>query len=193
MSGLAIAGFVCAFLLAPIGIILSAIALGGIGASKGQLRGRGLAVAGLVVGIAFSMLSLLAAIAIPSFLGYMQKSKLPEVRLNLRKIEKSVKAYYIERAEMPQGNAPLTPAAPCCANPDRRCAPDEFMTSPAWQAIDFEPFERTRFQYSYTSSPTQFTATAVGDPSCDGNPVTYQVIIDVKDGMPVSRFVEPTD
>jgi hypothetical protein len=46
-SGLAIAGFILAFLLWPIGFILSLIAVFKTG--KGRSKGRGLAVAGLVV------------------------------------------------------------------------------------------------------------------------------------------------
>ena len=49
MSGLAIAGFILAFLVAPIGFILSLIAVFKTGA--GRQRGRGLAIAGLIISV----------------------------------------------------------------------------------------------------------------------------------------------
>ncbi len=48
-SGLAIAGLILAFLLAPVGFILSLIAIFQTG--KGRRKGRGLAVAGLIVSV----------------------------------------------------------------------------------------------------------------------------------------------
>jgi hypothetical protein len=48
-SGLAIAGLILAFLLAPIGFILSLIAVFKTGAGRG--KGRGLAIAGLIVSV----------------------------------------------------------------------------------------------------------------------------------------------
>jgi hypothetical protein len=57
-NGLAIAGLILAFLIAPVGFILSIIAL--IQTRKRQQKGRGLAIAGVIV----SVLSMLASIAI---------------------------------------------------------------------------------------------------------------------------------
>jgi hypothetical protein len=48
-SGLAITGFILAFLIAPIGFILSLIAIFMTGAAKA--RGRGLAIAGLIISL----------------------------------------------------------------------------------------------------------------------------------------------
>jgi hypothetical protein len=49
-NGLAIAGFVCAFLLSLVGLILSIIALNQINKSNGMQKGKGLAIAGIVIG-----------------------------------------------------------------------------------------------------------------------------------------------
>ncbi|TAF51257.1 MAG: DUF4190 domain-containing protein [Sphingobacteriia bacterium] len=56
-NGWAIAGFVCGILVPPLGIIFSAIALGQI--KKRGEKGKGLAIAGLVIGIVFTALALL--------------------------------------------------------------------------------------------------------------------------------------
>lgn len=57
MNAMAIAGFVCSLVLPPLGIIFSAIALSQLKKSGGQ--GKGLATAGLVIGIVFTSLFLL--------------------------------------------------------------------------------------------------------------------------------------
>ena len=51
MSSMAIWGFILAFLCALPGLILSIVALNQINRSMGMLRGRGLAIAGIVISI----------------------------------------------------------------------------------------------------------------------------------------------
>ena len=48
-SGLAIAGFVCAFLCAPIGLVLSIMGNGECNKGNGMVTGKGLAIAGIVI------------------------------------------------------------------------------------------------------------------------------------------------
>jgi uncharacterized protein DUF4190 len=60
-SGMAIASLICAFLVAPVGVILGHIALNQIKNSNGQLGGRGLAIAGLIIGYASIALGLVVA------------------------------------------------------------------------------------------------------------------------------------
>lgn len=50
-SGLSIAGFVCSWFVAPLGIILSALALSEVKRNPETLRGRGLAKWGIGLGI----------------------------------------------------------------------------------------------------------------------------------------------
>lgn len=56
----AIVGFVCSLLIAPLGIIFSAIALGQI--NKSGERGRGLAIAGLIIGVIFTALAIISVL-----------------------------------------------------------------------------------------------------------------------------------
>jgi len=49
-NGLAIAGFVCAFLISIVGLVLSIIALNQINNSNGMQKGKGLAIAGIIIG-----------------------------------------------------------------------------------------------------------------------------------------------
>jgi len=57
-NGMAIAGFVCAFLCSILGLILSGVALSQINSSGGRQKGKGLAIAGIVI----SIISLVAGI-----------------------------------------------------------------------------------------------------------------------------------
>jgi len=61
-SGLAIAGLILAFLLAPVGFILSLIAVFKTGA--GRAKGRGLAIAGIIVSVLLMAVAVTAGILI---------------------------------------------------------------------------------------------------------------------------------
>lgn len=50
-NGLAIAGFICAFLISLVGLILSIIALVQINNSNGMQKGKGLAIAGIIIAV----------------------------------------------------------------------------------------------------------------------------------------------
>lgn len=60
-NGLAIAGFVLSFFISLVGLILSIIALNQINRSNGTQKGKGLAIAGIVIS-ALSMLATFAAL-----------------------------------------------------------------------------------------------------------------------------------
>jgi uncharacterized membrane protein len=62
-SGLAIAGFICAFVCNLVGLILSIVALSKINSSGGQLKGKGLAIAGIILSAIFLVISILFQIA----------------------------------------------------------------------------------------------------------------------------------
>ena len=58
-SGMAIGGFICSFLCGLLGLILSIIAVNQINKSMGMLRGKGLAMAGIII----SILNMLAGVS----------------------------------------------------------------------------------------------------------------------------------
>jgi Tfp pilus assembly protein PilE len=195
-SGMAIAGFVLSFFCGLLGLIFSVIGRRECKNSNGLVKGEGLAIAGMAISIAtlaLSVLGLLAAIAIPSFMAYTQKSKRTEADLMLTRMAKSAKTAYIVNGAFPDSRAQLTPASSCCEGRDHKCElnPADWET-PAWQAIDFTTYQSTRFQYRYTSTATTFEAEAVGDLDCDGHSVSYRLIVEVVDGNPSSRIIAPT-
>ena len=139
-----------------------------------------------------AVVGMLAAVAIPAFMDYMKKSKVTEAALQLNKLGKNAKVYYITNAEFPKGTAALTPAASCCGGPRNHCVttPADWA-SPVWQALDFQIDEPSLFQYSYTGDGATFTATAVGDLDCDGTMITYTLTGTADQGNPRMQLTEP--
>jgi len=66
MNGLAIAGFVCAFLCWPAGIIMSIIAYNQCKANPEELRGQGFALAGIIISAIGAVLGIIQIAAICS-------------------------------------------------------------------------------------------------------------------------------
>jgi type II secretory pathway pseudopilin PulG len=183
-NGMATAGMICGIVgillcwFPFIGVIagLLGIIFGAIGMSKaGRLGGvgRGAGVAGLVTGIiSLLMLPIMAAIAIPAFLDYMHKSKSSESSVQLTRIERRIKAYYIERAELPPSTNEMPgPASAACGGPNHKFPvrpPSEWHQDPGWAAIDFEVSEPSLYTYKWTrETATRGTIEAIGDLDCD--------------------------
>lgn len=116
---------------------------------------------------------------------YRDHARTTEATMMLNKIGKNAKVAFVEAAQFPVGNVGATPATPCCKQPGNTCAPNAAdWTNPAWQALSMTIDEPFRFQYSYQSDGKTFTATAAGDPSCDGNPVTLTSHGMIENGEP---------
>jgi len=188
-NGMAVAGLVlglCALVLCWIPFLnwvlaLLGIVFGGVGMSRAKQRGGrgfGLAVAGLicaVIGAAIGTWVFLTAMK--SFEGYMAKGRMIEAQLQLNRMGKSLKVYYVTMGSFPSGTAPLTPATSCCTQPGRHCETpmSVWMADPVWEKLDFSVDERHRFQYSLETTTASFTARAVGDLDCDGEAITYEI------------------
>jgi Tfp pilus assembly protein PilE len=191
-SGLAIAGFVCAFLCSVLGLVLSILGLNECNRSGGTVKGKGFAIAGIIISGLSVVLGILAAVAIPAFLDYSKKSKKSEASLQLNKIMKNAKVTYIERNEFPKGKTALTPAEPCCSQPNNKCAvTPAWATDPVWSALDFQIDEPNLYQYGYSSDGNTVDAVAVGDLDCDGVFVTYHLHMESVNGNPSGTITEP--
>jgi Tfp pilus assembly protein PilE len=191
-SGLAIAGFVCAFFCSLLGLILSILGLSEINKSNGAVKGKGLAIAGIIISCLSVVLGILAAVAIPAFMDYMKKSKKSEATLQLNKIGKNAKVYYITNSTFPKFDQPLTPSHTCCGQPNNKCQvdPSQWQT-PAWQALDFEVDEPGNYRYAFTSNGDSFEAIAVGDLDCDNEEATFKVHVTATDGNPQMTLEQP--
>jgi hypothetical protein len=130
-----------------------------------------------------------------AFGDYMGKAKKTEAQLQLNKLGKNAKVYFLTDGTFPVGKAGPIPSEPCCKGPDHKCAPvpaDQWAASDVWSKLDFEISEPTLFQYSYESDGKTVTATAVGDLDCDGTPVTYTLEMTADaDGTPKMNIIEP--
>jgi hypothetical protein len=198
-SGLAIAGFVCAFFCSPLGLIFSIMGHNECKRSGGTIGGAGLALAGIIissVSLAFMTLGVAAAIAIPAFMSSMEVTKKSEAVVQLDEIGKAASIEYMTNATYPIGMAPLTPATDCCTQNfegKRQCEPDPAQfAAPVWQALGFQLDVPHRYQYTYESADGQsFTATATGDLDCDGTTITYVLEGDTVSGAPRVKPVGP--
>jgi len=122
-----------------------------------------------------------AAIAIPAFLKYVNKSKASEAQWALQRLADTARAYYVENGKLP-ASAPMTPApGSCCQGGEKRCAPSaEAWSNPAWQAIGFSMPDPHYYSYELEVTGAGFTAKAVGDLDCDGELSTYTLTGTVK-------------
>lgn len=154
-----------------LGIIFGAIGMSRAGRLGGV--GRGAGVTGLVTGIlSLLMLPIMAAIAIPAFMDYMSKSKKTASSLHLDRIERRIKSYYIERAELPPSTSEMPgPAGAACEGPNHKFAVrpiGDYMQDPGWQALDFYVAEPSDFSFKWTrDTATSGHLEAIGDLDCD--------------------------
>ena len=145
--------------------------------------------------IVVAIIGILAAVAIPKFLEYMNKSKATEAEVNLNAIEKAASAHYQENAEYPQTDAVATPAASCCGQAGRRCAVDPALWNgvAGWDALGFSIDKPFRFQYAYDAQGQQlFEATATGDLDCDATDFSlYTLRGEIVDGSETYGLTKP--
>jgi type II secretory pathway pseudopilin PulG len=172
---------------AILGIVFGAI---GIGKANRLGRGKGAAVTGLILGCLGAVLPILAAIAIPAFLGYMHKSKKTESEVQLRTLETKIKSYYNMKAELPPSAEAVLPGpdgAGCSATtPDakiEKVGQSVWNADPGWRALGFHIDENSYYSYHWTrTSPTSGFAEAVGDLDCDGTLGRQRMDVDVIGG-----------
>ena len=139
-----------------------------------------------------AVVGMLAAIAVPAFMDYMKKGKTTEASLMLLRLAKASQAYYIENSAFPVGDAPLTPATPCCQGTSGKCDPaGAAWQQELWTKLDFQIDEPTRFQYRVHSDGKTLDAEAIGDLDCDGISITHKMHAVGGAGTPVVTFEEP--
>ena len=148
--------------------------------------------------IVVAIIGILAAVAIPAFMDYMKKSKKTEAALQLNKIGKNSKVYYIENQTYVLAADPaLLPTKPggggCCGGPNNKCAavPASFAGDSGWSSIGFQIDEPSQFYYDYFGAASTFSATATGDLDCDNTEITYLMNGTAVAGNPAVSLTEP--
>ena len=160
---------------------ITALVLGIIAVKKNKQKKLGLV--GLILGgIGILLLPILAAIAIPAFIKFENKSKEAEALSMLDKMYFGASNYL----DLPQYDAQgqqlnlqlppsvdWTPAASCCEQTggEGRCDPlanQAAWQHPTWQALEFEVVDQFFYQYRFVNEGNQVLFQAQGDLDCDG-------------------------
>ncbi|HEU0033788.1 MAG TPA: type II secretion system protein [Kofleriaceae bacterium] len=151
--------------------------------------------------IVVAIIGILAAIAIPAFIDYMNKGKKTEASLQLNNIAKKVKTFYIEKADLPPTAAAVLPGADgaaCGAAGGKIAIAQEatWYADPGWKALEFHIDQPSMFSYHWTRTAAPPNATgnalAVGDLDCDNTKMTYSLDVVVKDGNVQDDLKDPT-
>jgi prepilin-type N-terminal cleavage/methylation domain-containing protein len=143
--------------------------------------------------IVVAIIGILAAVAIPAFMDYMKKSKKTEASLQLNKIAKNNKTYFITAAHFVTTSGPVNPGANggACTAPNGKFATVDWSTLAGWKDLDFQIDEPNLFSYTYTAGANTSSAIAVGDLDCDGTFITYTLNMTSVNGNPAGQITEP--
>jgi type IV pilus assembly protein PilA len=136
--------------------------------------------------IVVAIIGILAAVAIPAFMRYMNRAKSSEAEQFIKKIADGARAYYhnptvadlntVQGNQFPAPNSGPKPAAGTCCTAGGKCAPDptlwSVVTEP-WIALNFSVDDPHYYSYTYevadpTGPAAAVTARAEGDLDCDG-------------------------
>jgi type IV pilus assembly protein PilA len=174
-SGLAVAALILSF-FCMVGSILGVVALISM-RGKPHLRGKGLAIAAIPLGLLFGM-GISAAVAIPAFIKYIRKSKTVEATEALERISAGARAAAAQKGTVPAGTTDWVPAGPCCMDLTSapKCSPKgQAWTAGPWSELRFSLPEPHYFQYRYAGGGKRFTAEARADLDCDGIYSRYSI------------------
>ena len=148
--------------------------------------------------IVVAIIGVLVAIAVPSFMDYVKRSKKSEAVLQLNKIGKAAKRVYSETSSYVASFGDQLPkhtgVGGCCGGPDNRCppVPASFAADPVWNKLDFQIDEPSLFYYDYSSSASNtFVAMATGDLDCDGTEISFVLAGRGVNGTPAVTLTEP--
>ncbi|HEY4177020.1 MAG TPA: prepilin-type N-terminal cleavage/methylation domain-containing protein [Kofleriaceae bacterium] len=144
--------------------------------------------------IVVAIIGILAAVAIPAFMDYMKKSKKTEAALQLNKIGKNNKVYYITNASYVTADGATLPGVNggACAVAGKKFVPVTTWAADAgWKELDFQVDEPNLFSYTYTGNASTPTAVAVGDLDCDATLITYTLYMTSSSGNAAVSLSEP--
>jgi type IV pilus assembly protein PilA len=171
--------------------------------------------------IVVAIIGILAAVAIPAFMDYMNKGKSTEADLNLDAIRKKGKASFDADASYPvfvdaagvasEYTIAATPTANCCTQNyqgKKKCQANaalfQVVGAAGWGSFGFQIQDDHFFQYSYEGGGGTLAATgagvgrkyqalAVGDLDCDTVSITYSMQGGSPNGAPLAQLTKPVN
>ena len=173
--------------------------------------------------IVVAIIGILAAVAIPAFLNYVERAKTSEARGNLGAIADGARVHYQDPPgdtddlvgtvpmHVPPDDEEWTADSGCCAMSDTgdgtdKCDPTADgadWTSDGWRNLNFSLSDAHYFAYGYQAGtdeddtddtyPTSFTAGAMGDLSCSGDKRYFGIAGAVRDGDRDLTVGDPRD
>ena len=148
--------------------------------------------------IVVAIIGVIAAVALPTFIDYLSKSKRTEAETQLALIRDKTKTYMITSPQFPPGSTTSQPGndgAACSTNGKFPIvAASVWMSDPAWSALEFHIDEESQFTYHNVTDGTTFdSVTAVGDLDCDGTFIQYQLYMSRPEGDIESKIFTPDD
>ena len=135
--------------------------------------------------IVVAIIGILAAVALPLLMDYLNSSKGTEGDLQIDAIEgKAKKFFYKNNQSFPDQSSGMTPGTKCCGtaaganNPVNMCAPAAAdWAGGAWQQMNFKMTDKPfRFNYTFAGGAATYTATAEGDLDCDAATGTTKIV-----------------
>lgn len=148
--------------------------------------------------IVVAIIGILAAIAIPAFIEYMNKGKKSEANLQLRSIETKLKSFAIEKSVLPAAGTEMPAAAGsnCTAGTEKlpRAAQSAWEAAgTGWKQMGFHIDEDTLYSYAWTpTATTTGSAFAVADLDCDGTKTTVELLVESEEGNLHVTYKDPT-
>lgn len=161
---------------------------------SGERRGREKAFTMVEIMIVVVILGVLAAVAVPAFIKYIQKAKTAEAYDKLSLLYRGSVTYIVNSNEdvqrgvtgsgvalnFPPDVGPTPAAGSCCAFPGNQCLTTiSDWDNESWTDLSFQITDPHRYWYTYVSGATGgvgaiFTARANGDLDCDATHSTFE-------------------